>query len=226
MNAYSASPVSEDRLPPGVVLRADFFARSSDQVAPDLVGKVLWRSGVGGGRLTEVEAYLPQNDAACHAACGMTSRNAAMFGPPGNVYVYLSYGIHVLLNLVCDREQVGSAVLIRAFEPIGNTRQLEYNRTHNGKGTNRHRADRVTGEPETRYDGPLLSCGPGRVGQALGLQLELNGRPLGEASSLYVIDDGMVAQVDRTRRIGISKGDDLPLRFIMGGSAYVSHRST
>ena len=148
-----------------------------------------------------------------------------MFGPPGNVYVYLSYGIHVLLNLVCDREQVGSAVLIRAFEPSGDIRQLECNRAQNGKGTKRHRFEQGTGEPEARYHGPLLSCGPGRVGQALGLHLGLNGLPLGKASSLYVIDDGLVAEVDRTKRIGISKGDHLPLRFVMGGSEYVGRRS-
>ncbi len=226
MNAYRAFPAPEDRLPPGVVLTDDFFARSSDCVAPDLIGKVLWRPGIGGGRLTEVEAYLPQDDPACHAACGMTSRNAAMFGPPGSVYVYLSYGIHVLLNLVCDRERVGSAVLIRAFEPFGDTRQLEYNRIHERE---RHEPTpgRRKGQASRRlaYDGPLLSCGPGRVGQALGLHLGLNGLPLGEASNLYVIDDGLVAEVDRTERIGISKGDHLPLRFVMGGSAYVSRGS-
>ena len=90
-------------LPPGQLLMSEFFSRPSDEVAPDLIGKILWRSGVGGGRLTEVEAYLPQDDPACHAARGRTARNAAMFGPPGCIYVYLSYGIHVLLNLVCDQ---------------------------------------------------------------------------------------------------------------------------
>jgi DNA-3-methyladenine glycosylase len=107
--------------PAGTALGAEFFARSSDVVAEALVGKVLWRAGVGGGRLTEVEAYLPEGDPACHAARGLTLRNAAMFGPPGSIYVYLSYGVHWLLNIVCDREQVGSAVLIRAFQPVYDT---------------------------------------------------------------------------------------------------------
>ena len=104
--------------PPGTVLGVGFFARASDVVAEALVGKVLWRDGVGGGRLTEVEAYLPEGDPACHAACGPTLRNAAMFGPPGSIYVFMSYGVHWLFNIVCDAEGVGSAVLIRAFEPM------------------------------------------------------------------------------------------------------------
>ncbi len=225
MNAYTTFSVVEDRLPPGDILAGDFFARSSDLVAPDLIGKVLWRPGVGGGRLTEVEAYLPHHDPACHAACGLTRRNAAMFGPPGSIYVYLSYGMHVLLNLVCDREGVGSAVLIRAFEPVGDTRRLERNRARNGKGTSPHQIDQTAARPEARLEGPRLSCGPGRVGQALGLHLGLNGLLLGEASRLYVIDDGLLPEVGRTERIGISKGDRLLLRFTMSGSAYVS-RST
>ncbi len=208
------------RLPAGRILTEDFFARSSESVAPDLIGKILWREGVGGGRLTEVEAYLPDDDPACHAACGPTRRNAAMFGPPGTVYVYLSYGVHVLLNLVCDREQVGSAVLIRSFEPLGETRHLRLNPAGNGK------AKSPGGGSSDHADyGPPLCCGPGRVGQALDLYLGLNGLPLGEASSLYVIDDGVAPTVQRTTRIGISKGDGLLLRFIMSDSAYVSRQA-
>ncbi len=104
--------------PPGILLGSEFFARPSDIVAEALVGKILWRAGVGGGRLTEVEAYLPEGDPACHAARGLTMRNAAMYGLPGSIYVFLSYGVHWLLNIVCDRESVGSAVLVRAFEPM------------------------------------------------------------------------------------------------------------
>lgn len=186
-----------------------FFSRPSDEVAPDLIGKILWRSGVGGGRLTEVEAYLPKNDPACHAACGRTRRNAAMFGGPGCLYVYLSYGIHVLLNLVCDRESVGSAVLIRSFEPLGDTARL---------ARNRWSGSRLGGPgakaPSNCFAGRLpLARGPGRVGQALGLHLGLNGLALGEESGLYMIDDGVVPEVTCSARIGISQGADLPLRF-------------
>ncbi|OFV83888.1 MAG: hypothetical protein A2W26_07360 [Acidobacteria bacterium RBG_16_64_8] len=186
-----------------------FFSRPSDEVAPALIGKILWRSGVGGGRLTEVEAYLPENDPACHAACGRTRRNAAMFGAPGCLYVYLSYGIHVLLNLVCDRETVGSAVLIRSFEPLGDTARLARNRL-----IARRRGG--TGEkapPDCSASRLPLARGPGRVGQALGLHLGLNGLALGEVSGLYVIDDGAVPEVGCSARIGISQGADLPLRF-------------
>lgn len=203
-------------LPPGRILAAEFFARPSDEVAPDLIGKILWSVGVGGGRLTEVEAYLPEGDPACHAAGGRTQRNAAMFGPPGCIYLFRSYGIHVLLNLVCDRESVGSAVLIRSFEPLGATEGLLRNRlAAQGKD---ERPD-IGGPVE---EGRYLSCGPGRIGQALGLHLGLNGLDLGEPSGLYVLDDGRRPTVGRTTRVGISRGDRLRLRYFMDGSRYVS----
>jgi DNA-3-methyladenine glycosylase len=207
-----------DPLPTGAVLTCDFFDRPSDQVAPDLIGKVLWSAGVGGGRLTEVEAYLPEGDPACHAARGRTRRNAAMFGPPGYIYVYLSYGVHVLLNLVCDRESIGSAVLVRSFEPAGDTEHLRRNRAEARRG-NRESVGAVVGG---RRDERQLSCGPGRVGEALGLGLGLNGLALGEASGLFVIDDGSAPEVGRTVRIGISRGDRLPLRYYMIGNTYVT----
>lgn len=197
----------------GEVLGADFFARPSDEVAHDLIGKVLWRDGVGGGRLTEVEAYLPHGDPASHSYGGKTRRNASMFGPPGRLYVYLSYGIHVVLNLVCDAPEVGAAVLIRSFEPIGDVSVLRQNRGLN------HLSDE---------DAILraLACGPGRVGQALGLRLDMDGTPLGEVSGLWVVDDGTRSRVVRTSRVGISKGTDLPLRFLAAGSRFVSRKQS
>jgi len=191
--------------PPGLVLTPEFFARPSDEVGPDLVGKVLWKAGVGGGRLTEVEAYLPTGDPACHAAIGRTPRNASMFGPPGCVYVYRSYGVHILLNLVCDAEEVGSAVLVRSFEPLNDAGPLRQNRGIAGGG-----------------DPRAVSCGPGRVGQALGLRLDLDGLPLGEESGLFVIDDGARPEVGVATRVGISQGDDLLLRYYMRGSRFIS----
>lgn len=198
----------------------DFFGRPADEAAFDLVGKVLWCSGVGGGRLTEVEAYLPENDPACHAACGRTARNAVMFGPPGRIYLYLSYGVHVLLNLVCDDEARGSAVLVRSFEPLGDTTRLIENRAPRYGSA----ATVENGRPDRLVAGERLSCGPGRVGQALGLTLGSNGLPLGEASGLYIIDDGFFSDITCTTRVGISRGDHLPLRFYMTGSTYVTHR--
>ena len=176
----------EGALPQGAPLGADFFARPSNEVAPDLIGKILWSPRWGGGRLTEVEAYLPVEDPASHSAPGPTKRNAAMFGPPGTIYVFLSYGVHYLLNVVCDRPEIGSAVLIRAFDPF---------------------------------------CGPGRVGKALGIHPGLNGLPLGEASGLFILDDGTRPGVRVTTRIGISRGDTLPLRYYSPDSRCVTRRS-
>lgn len=216
VNDPARTPHISPELPVGTPFCSDFFARPSDQVGRDLVGKILWMQGVGGGRLTEVEAYLPEDDPACHAFRGLTARNAAMFGPPGTIYVYVSYGIHVLLNLVCDCEGVGSAVLLRSFEPLGDTRVLAQNRA----GARRSADTRpVGGAPRPLAE---LSCGPGRVGQALGLHLGLNGLPLGDKSGLFIIDDRWRPEVACSTRIGISKGDRLPLRYYASGSAYVS----
>jgi DNA-3-methyladenine glycosylase len=118
-----------------------------------------------------------------------------MFGPPGTIYVFLSYGVHHLLNLVCDERAVGSAVLIRAFEPLDEGATIR---------------------------GRSVSCGPGRVGKALGIHPSLNGLPLGEGSGLVVLDDGVRPEVGIATRVGISRGEALPLRYYMVGSAYVT----
>ena len=209
---------STEALPPGSILAADFFVRASDEVGPDLIGKILWLRGVGGGRLTEVEAYLPEGDAASHAAHGLTRRNAAMFGPPGCIYLFRSYGIHICLNLVCDRKAVGSAVLVRSFEPLGDRSRLENNRSR----VRRSPAATARRSVASATSGRWVSCGPGRVGQALGLGMELDGLSLGDRSGLYIIDDGEHPEVGRTTRVGISRGDSLTLRYYMRGSAYVS----
>lgn len=195
----------------GEPLPLSFFARPSDEVAPDLLGKILWREGVGGGRLVEVEAYLPVGDPACHAYRGRSTRNAAMFGPPGHLYVYLSYGIHNVLNLVCDEEGIGSAVLVRAFEPLGDLRTMRMNR----------------GDPEGRRSLRNLASGPGRVGQALGLDRSFDGRALGPVSGIRVLDDGTrvdASAVALTPRVGVSVGAELLLRYILPGSAHLSRR--
>lgn len=220
MSVACTADTERNDLPVSSLVSAAFFSRPSDEVAPDLIGKIVWRAGVGGGRLTEVEAYLPQDDPACHAARGQTRRNSAMFGAPGCLYLYLSYGIHVLLNLVCDRQSVGSAVLVRSFEPVGDTTVLARNRRIQRTAAGRCEAA-VSGTSRDRLP---LSCGPGRVGQALGLHLGLNGLPLGQASGVYVFDDGFVPEVTCSGRIGISQGLDLPLRFHMTGSDHVTRR--
>jgi DNA-3-methyladenine glycosylase len=118
-----------------------------------------------------------------------------MFGPAGTIYVFLSYGVHHLLNLVCDQRGVGSAVLIRAFAPL---------------------------EESQRAGGSVVSCGPGRVGKALGIHPGLNGLPLGMSSGLVVLDDGVTPEVGIATRVGISRGETLPLRYYMVGSTYVT----
>ncbi len=192
--------------PPGRLVPASFFARPAEEVAPGLIGLVLWRDGVGGGRLVEVEAYLPVVDPASHGHRGRTPRNAGLFGPPGTLYVYVSYGIHRCVNLVCYRDGVGTGILVRALEPLGDTSVLRRNR----------------GDGAARLPPALLMSGPGRVGQALGAGLEWNGLPLGPASGVVLLDDGVRPPVERTARIGISRATELPLRFIVPGSRFLS----
>ena len=200
------SPATRVTTPPGRILGASFFARPSDLVAHDLIGKILWRKGVGGGRLTEVEAYLPVDDPACHGARGPTRRSQALFGSPGTIYVYVSYGVHVLLNLVCDRVSAASAVLIRSYEPLGILDVQACNR----------------GLSPKRFDPRDLSRGPGRIGQALGLDLSLNGLHLGNASGICILDDGARPMVTTSPRVGISQAKELQLRFFEEGSSFVS----
>jgi DNA-3-methyladenine glycosylase len=181
------------------VLSREFFARSVHEVAPELVGATLLVDGVG-GRIVEVEAY-DQEDPASHGYKGRTRRNASMFGPPGHAYVYRSYGIHWCLNLVCEREGVASAVLIRALEP-----------TH---GLAEMRARRGLDEPR------LLCSGPGRLCQALGITKELDGSPLdGPQFELRARE----APVDTVAvpRIGITRAVDLPWRYAEAGSRFLS----
>jgi DNA-3-methyladenine glycosylase len=193
----------------------EFFARASDVVAQCLIGKILWRIGTGGGRLTEVEAYLPADDPASHSFRGKTDRNASMFGSPGSIYVFLSYGIHVCLNVVCDAESVGSAVLIRSFEPLGDVATLRSNRLRGRDSANLSEANAKL---------KWLASGPGRVGQALGLHLGLDGLPFGNASGLHLFDDGAEPRVERSARVGVTRGGNMPLRFFAADSPYVTKR--
>ncbi|MQW58205.1 DNA-3-methyladenine glycosylase [Sinorhizobium meliloti] len=176
----------------------DFFARSSVQVAADLIGADFTVSGVG-GTIVETEAYLP-DDAASHSFAGTTARNRAMFGPPAHAYIYLSYGLHWCLNFVC---LPGSAVLIRAIEPRW--------------GIDTMRARR--GVREER----LLCSGPGRVGQALAISRELDGLPLGEDPfrlTLPSTKPPLAAGI----RVGITKAVEQPWRFGLAGSSFVSRK--
>jgi DNA-3-methyladenine glycosylase len=177
----------------------EFFARTVHDVAPSLVGVTLLVDGVG-GTIVEVEAYHPE-DPASHGYRGRTARNASMFGPPGHAYVYRSYGIHWCLNFVCEGEGTAAAVLLRALEP-----------TH---GLQRMRERRRTDNPR------LLCAGPGRLCEALAVSGEHDGAPLDEAP-FELRARTRQGEVVAAPRIGITRAADLPWRYGLAGSPFVS----
>jgi DNA-3-methyladenine glycosylase len=181
------------------VLGRDFFARSVHDVAPELIGVELLVEGVG-GVIVETEAYEP-GDPAAHGYRGMTARNASMFGPPGRAYVYRSYGIHWCVNFVCEGEGVAAAVLIRALEP---TRGLEEMRRRRGLDDER-----------------LLCSGPGRLCEALAITREHDGLPL-DRPPFALVERHEPAAVLRGPRIGISRATELPWRYGLAGSRFLS----
>jgi DNA-3-methyladenine glycosylase len=183
-------------------LGRDFYARSVHDVARDLVGCVV-RHGETAGRIVETESYHME-EPACHAYAGVTSRTRTLFGPPGHAYVYFSYGIHSLLNAVAEEDGVGAAVLIRALEPVDG---LETMRGRRG----------VARDEE-------LCNGPGKLTQALGIGLSLNGTSL-EDGPIEVLRREPGERAPRVvigERIGISKAADLPWRFCDADSSHVS----
>jgi DNA-3-methyladenine glycosylase len=175
-----------------------FFSRSAVEVARELIGAKLLVAGVG-GIIVETEAYQP-DDPASHAFRGPTPRNLAMFGPPGHAYIYRSYGIHWCLNFVC---LPGSAVLIRALEPSDGLDQMRQRR----------------GLEATR----LLCSGPGRLTQALGIDLSLNALPLDRPPFDLTLPVSTAETVSGPR-IGITRAMELPWRFGLAGSAFASKR--
>jgi DNA-3-methyladenine glycosylase len=173
--------------------------RSVHDAARELVGWTLLVDGVG-GVIVEVEAYAP-DDPASHAFRGRTPRNAAMFGPPGCLYVYRAYGIHWCANVVCGAEGTGAAVLLRALEP---TQGIDVMRERRG------------------LDDVLLLCaGPGRLTQALGIGGEHDGLPLERPPFELLPPDGRV-DVVAGPRIGITQAADLPWRYSLRRSSFVS----
>jgi DNA-3-methyladenine glycosylase len=181
-------------------LERAFFERSVHEVARDLIGCRLFFDGVG-GTIVETESY-ERDDPACHAYVGLTDRTEVLFGPPGLAYVYLSYGIHSLLNFVAEPEGEAAAVLIRALEP---TAGLEAMRERRG--------DRPDGE---------LCSGPGKLTEALGIGLERNGADLGHDPFLLLGPEGAPPAVIAGPRIGITKAVDRPWRFSAAGNRFVS----
>jgi DNA-3-methyladenine glycosylase len=180
-------------------IRKCFFDRSVHAVAPDLIGATLTFNGVG-GVIVEVEAYH-HTDPAAHSFRGQTARNAVMFGPPGYAYVYRSYGIHWCVNFVCEEAGSASAVLIRALEP-----------TH-GLATMRRR--RGLADPR------LLCAGPGRVCEALAISERHNGLALDHPPFELRARNSDVEVVSGIR-IGITKAIELPWRYGLKGSRFMS----
>jgi DNA-3-methyladenine glycosylase len=181
------------------VIRSGFFDRSVHEVAPDLIGSVLLVNGVG-GRLVEVEAYH-HTEPAAHSFHGPTPRNAVMFGPPGYAYVYRSYGLHWCLNFVCEPKGSASAVLIRALEPTEGLAAMRRRR-------------RIADER-------LLCSGPGRLCEALGVTAKLNGMRLDAPPFALFARSGAV-EVVAGPRIGITKAAELPWRYGLKGSRFLS----
>jgi DNA-3-methyladenine glycosylase len=180
-------------------LARGFFARSVHEVAPELVGATLLVDGVG-GRIVEVEAY-DSGDPASHGYRGPTARNRAMFGPPGHAYVYRSYGVHWCLNLVCGDVGTPEAVLVRALEPTNGLQRMRERR----------------GLDEER----LLCSGPGRLCQALGITGEHDGLALDRAP-FDLREREAAAEVVSGPRVGISRAVELPWRYGLAGSRYLS----
>ena len=175
------------------------LARSVHQAARALVGCTLTLDGVG-GIVVETEAYAP-DDPASHSFPGRTNRNATMFGPPGFLYVYRSYGLHWCANVVCEPEGMGAAVLLRALEPTHGVEEMR----------RRRRVEDVR----------LLCAGPGRLTQALGISLEHDGLDLFRTPFELRPPDA-AAEIATGTRVGITKAGERPWRYALRGSPYVS----
>ncbi len=184
------------------MLQVSFFDRSVHDVARDLIGCTVVQ-GETAGVIVETESYHAE-DEACHAFVGLTDRNRVLFGPPAHAYVYLSYGIHSLLNFVAEPEGQAAAVLIRALEPVAGIPVM-----HARRGV-----DQID----------ELCSGPGKLTQALGIDLALNGVPLanGPIHVLGRANGRPGPRIVRSERVGITKATELPWRFSEAGSRFVS----
>ncbi len=185
-----------------VVIDEAFFARGVVQVARELIGCVVRHDGAA-GRIVETEAYH-HDEPASHSFVGRTARTATLFGPPGIAYVYRSYGIHALLNAVCEDEATGAAVLIRALQPLDGLAAMRARRG--------------------MQDVEALCSGPGKLTQALAVELEHNGTSLLDGPVRIEPPPAGTSAPELVAgpRIGITKATDLPWRFSQAGSRYVS----
>jgi DNA-3-methyladenine glycosylase len=191
-------------------LPRSFYDRDPIAVAQALLGKLLLRrtaAGLTGGRIVETEAYLAQHDPACHAARGRTRKNASMFGPPGHAYVYPIHARYCF-NVVTEPEEVASAVLIRAIEPLAGLALMQQRR---GRGALRE-----------------LANGPAKLCEALAIDRQLDGWDLTLGRQLWIAEDDAAAppasSIVQSPRIGVTSAHDLPLRFFLRDSPFVSGR--
>ncbi len=184
-------------------LPRSFYRRGTIEVSRDLLGKVLVH-GPTAGIIVETEAYLGGDDLASHSAAGVTDRTRVIFGPPGHAYVYLSYGIHECLNIVAEPDGQAGCVLIRALEPV--------------EGLEVMRARR----PRARTDRDLTT-GPGKLTVALAITRAHNGVDMTRGDLIVRAAAGAEPfEIAVTKRIGITKCADLPLRFTVKGNRFVS----
>ena len=194
------------------VLPHSFYARPTLKVAEDLLGKVLVhraREGLASGVIVETEAYIGEDDPACHASFGRTARSEPLFGPPGFAYVYLNYGIHSLFNAVTEADGYPGAVLIRALQPLDGIDLMKKRRAPDGRDVDEH----------------ALCRGPGNLTKALGITTKDNRLDL-STSKLTIEDRGIsVGEVASGPRIGIRVAIERPWRYWVEGHRAVSaHR--
>jgi DNA-3-methyladenine glycosylase len=177
-----------------------FFSQPTVDLAKTLLGKYLVYGDLR-GKIVETEAYLYRNDPGCHASCGLTARNAPMFGPAGHTYVYFIYGMYHCLNIVSGKTGEGEAVLIRALEPIEGIVLMQKRRN------------------TTKIEN--LCSGPGKLCQAFGITKEHNNMNLLDGK-MQILNSREKPQITCGRRIGLSAGQDLELRFYIEGNRFIS----
>ena len=202
-----------------MILGRAFYERPTLRVVSELLGKVLVHrspDGLTAGAVVEAEAYIGEDDPACHASAGLTHRTAPLFGPPGHAYVYLNYGIHFLFNVVTEADGHPAAVLVRALEPLEGLPLMRSRRA-------RDRRSGVVPDHE-------LCKGPGALARAMGIDRRYNRIDLCEAGlkpCLYLEDRGIPPrEIAWTARVGITAGADRPWRCHIVGHPSVSGRVT